>query len=854
MSDGRRFVERQRLFGGLLLAVALGLLGSTVLLAVSMNQQTNDLESKVRLTQGIVDANMRTLTQVQRETLRLEALLSQAHPDPEAVELQKALVSQRVQEGSLSYQLQTLGTQDLLDQSRRLAERWSLSVEPMVIPSLGSGKYAAAEREDVLTSLVAMEKGYNRLVSDGESNRKAKLGQTNAATQDLVQRAHLLLYGLVGTFVAVLCFLGLAGLLYTRFHRQRERAGATLLALNHELRRYAQVVRSTDNMVVVTDAQGRVEWVNDAFTRATGFALDDVLGQRPGSLLQGPGSCPEAKARMRQALQREEAFTEEIVNYARDGRAYWVSLDVSPVHDEKGRLSGYVAVQTDITERKHADELLRAARDSAEESAREKANFLASMSHEIRTPLNAVLGLTDLLLLTDLDTVQRDYARTARTSGRLLLALVNDILDFSALEAGKLETEHVPVALESLVHDTITMFSAEAERRGLRLGYDMDPGLPAAVLGDEMRLRQVLVNLIGNALKFTEQGEVTLRVRSRTAPDGGDQLLLEVTDTGIGIPPDRLDRLFLPFSQVDASTTRRYGGTGLGLAICRLVVDALGGTISVESTPAAGSTFTVCLPMEAAASTQAPQVPATRVESPRSMSQLRVLLAEDDRVNQMVAVHMLHRLGVAPVVVSDGQAAVDAALSDTFDVVLMDVHMPMMDGVEAAAAIRAGLPPEQQPRIVAITANAMEGDRERLLGSGMDAYLSKPVQLADLVRRPRRRRGRLSPPPGGTRMQVRVPRGARRRSDRCPVLLLALEGIVPVRLSGWVEVRLRGRRDGSTCGSALEEQGQGGDQGEYREHGGDRLQQRPDGGPGDHRRRRGGGAAHDPCGRRHGIR
>ena len=734
MSDRRGFVvQRQRLFGGLLLAIAAGLLGSTLLLAVSMNQQTNELESKVRLTQGIVDANMRTLSQVQRETLRLEVLLTQTHPEPAAVELQEALVSQRVQEGSLSYQSQTLGTQALLDESRALATQWSMSVEPRVMMSLGSGPYAAAERQRVIADLVSMEKKYNQLVSDGESNRKLKAGQTNASTQDLVGRAHGLLYGLTGTFVAVLFFLVLGGILYARFHRQRERAGATLLELNHELRRYAQVVRSTDNMVVVTDAQGKVEWVNDAFIRTTGFTLDDMLGQRPGAVLQGPGSSPEVKARMREALQRGEPFTEEILNYGRDGHEYWVSLDVSPVHDDKGVLTGYVAVQTDITERKRADELLRAARDSAEESAREKANFLASMSHEIRTPLNAVLGLTDLLLLTGLDAVQRDYARTARTSGRLLLALVNDILDFSALESGKLETEHVPVALESLVRDTITMFSAEAERRGLRLGFELDADLPPAVLGDEMRLRQVLVNLIGNALKFTEEGEVRLNVRSGTEEDGGDELVLQVTDSGIGIPPDRLERLFQPFSQVDASTTRRFGGTGLGLAICRLVVDALGGSIAVESVPGVGSTFTVRLPMERAEIKEAPKVPAGEVDSPQSWSHLRVLLAEDDRVNQMVAVHMLHRLGVEPVVVSDGQAAVDAVLRDTFDVVLMDVHMPLMDGVEAAAAIRAGVAPDAQPRIVAITANAMEGDRERLLGAGMDAYLSKPVQLADLA-------------------------------------------------------------------------------------------------------------------------
>ncbi len=733
--------HRQRVVGAVLLLVGMTLLVGTLGLSKSMLKQTDDLRNKVAITQGIVDANVRTLGQVQRELLRLDALLRSEGSSRSALRLQEALVSQRVQEGSLSYQRQTLGTDAQLARSRALAQKWDTTVRPLVRASFGSGRTAQQTRRSALARIEVMEKAYNQLVSDGEINRKTRAGEANRETRIMVDRAERLVGGLAVTFVSVVVLLLLGIVVYVRLHRQREAAGAELREANRELQRYAHVVHSTDNMVVVTDRNGLVTWVNPAFERTTGYTLGDLQGRTPGSLLQGPGTDPATIKAMSDALREGCSYTAELVNYSREGQEYWLSLDISPMRDSHDQLTGFVAVETDITERRRAGELLRLAKESAEESAREKASFLASMSHEIRTPLNAVLGLTDLLLLTDLDAAQREYVHTAHSSGQLLLALVNDILDFSALEDGRIETESRAFRLERMLTDTIGMFRADAARRGVALRLELDAAVPSLVCGDETRLRQVLVNLLANGLKFTERGEVSLGVGVLDTDGHGSVIRFAVTDTGIGIPEDRRPRLFQPFSQVDASTTRKYGGTGLGLAICRLLAERMNGQIDVVSEVGRGSTFFLDLDLpamevvggedlaDAVADVDEEAAPWTHDQDSGA---LRVLLAEDDRVNQMVAVHMLRRLGIEPVVVNDGKAAVEAVCAEEFDLVLMDVHMPVMDGVQATAAIRASLSAGRVPRIAAITANALEGDRERLLTSGMDDYLSKPVGLDDL--------------------------------------------------------------------------------------------------------------------------
>ena len=721
----------QQLLLGLLGVIAAGLVAGMMVLTTNMLDQTEVLNDQQELTQAIVDGNVRTMAQVQREVLRLDLLLQETPLDRPAIRLQGALVAQRVQEASLPHQLQTLQSQELLDRAQALHRQWEEELDPLLRTVLrGSRSDARAAADSLAAELLDVELAYNRLVSDGENNRKAVAGEANRESQAMVDKAQDLVVGLLLTIAAIALLVVVLGVTFSTFHRQRERAAQTLRDLNTELRKHAHVVAATDNMVVITDADGLVDWVNPAFERRTGYRLEDVRGRTPGSVLQHEDVDPETTERMRTAVREGRSFSAEVLNHAADGSAYWIFLEVNPLHDQDGELTGFVAVQSDITERRHSEALLRQAMEAAEETARAKSNFLASMSHEIRTPLNAVLGLTDLLLLTDLDADQRDYVRTAHTSGRLLLALVNDILDFSALESGHIELERRPVAVHELLRDTVGMFESEARRTGVVLALHLAPGLPEHVLGDETRMRQVMVNLLGNAMKFTERGSVRVTAAVGTGPLAGHDgpvLELSVVDTGPGIHADNLDRLFQPFTQEDASTSRKHGGTGLGLAICRLIAEQLHGTIEVESRVGEGSTFRVRLPLTAATPEPQRLRPSSPVHS--DVSDLRVLLAEDDEVNQKVARHMLGRLGITPDVVGDGSEAVRAVLDGDYDVVLMDVHMPGTDGVEATHRLHELLAPHERPWIIAVTANALDGDRERLLSHGMDAYLSKPVQL-----------------------------------------------------------------------------------------------------------------------------
>jgi signal transduction histidine kinase/ActR/RegA family two-component response regulator len=376
---------------------------------------------------------------------------------------------------------------------------------------------------------------------------------------------------------------------------------------------------------------------------------------------------------------------------------------------------------------------LAGATARAEAASRAKSQFLANMSHEIRTPMNGVIGMAELLAATPLDTSQREVTETIRSSGQILLAIINDILDLSTIESGQLALDKEPFPLASVLSQAVKVVSPAAAAKGLSLDIDADTALPTHLIGDRLRLGQVLVNLLSNAVKFTETGRVTLSTRLMPATAAtAAAIRIEVRDTGIGIEPERLARLFQPFEQGDASMSRRFGGTGLGLAISKRLVELMDGKLWGESQPDLGSTFILELPVRAAAAPSEPSRPVRVAVAERTpVANLRLLIAEDNLVNQRVASRMLQKLGYKADVVENGRLAVEAVERQAYDVIFMDVQMPELDGLEATRRIRAR--PGRGPWIVALTAHALEEDRRQCLAAGMNDFLSKPVQLTELT-------------------------------------------------------------------------------------------------------------------------
>ena len=662
------------------------------------------------------------------------------------------------------------------------------------------------------------------------------------------------------------------------------------------------IAESESTMVLVTDANRRTEWANEAFWRGTGYRPEDIVGKNPGEILQGPDPDLELKNRMRKAFDAGKSFQCDILNYAKNGTPYWIHMDVQPVYDPNGSLTHFVSVQQDITDRRRAEQEIQstnrqlrdekdranALAEEAERANKAKSAFLATMSHEIRTPMNSVIGMTSLLLNSDLSTEQREYTETIRTSGDALLSLINDILDFSKIESDRIVLEEATFDLSECIVEPLEIMAALAREKRIELTYEIDAEAPNSLVGDATRIRQILLNLVSNAVKFSEEDStVTLRADCRRRPDGQWDLRVAVTDTGIGISGEARNNLFQPFEQADSSITRRYGGSGLGLAISQRLARLMGGDLECESEEGEGSTFRLHVPLqsgsirgkvferrddekldgrkilvvddnvvnrrlfraetgawgmnvrEAASAGKALEVGAgfspdivltdyqmpdfsgeelarevrkrpwgnipivlcssitlDRAELPPDLfagillkpvrqsalfntlihclngnngsngkegdvhlrhdiegdlaarHPLDILVAEDNPMNLRVIGHILKKMGYQADTAGHGEEAIVALHRQKYDLVLMDLEMPVMGGLEATAMIRENVSPDRQPFIVALTAHVVGDQLRECLEGGMDDYLAKPIKIPELSRVIREAARRLAEDPG----------------------------------------------------------------------------------------------------------
>jgi PAS domain S-box-containing protein len=410
-----------------------------------------------------------------------------------------------------------------------------------------------------------------------------------------------------------------------------------------------------------------------------------------------------------------------------DGSWRWVMSRATMLH-ENGTPTHAIGVIQDVTEQHEADAALRAAKEEAERANRAKSEFLASMSHEIRTPMNGIIGFADILLAGPLGAEQRHQANLLKDAGKSLLAIINDILDLSKIEAGKLELERIPLNPASVADGVVSILRSQAIAKGLELRFDVAADLPDWIEGDPTRLRQALLNLMANAIKFTDTGHITLTLTRQ--PRDPVRLRFEVADTGIGIPEDRQPLLFREFSQLERSVNRRYGGTGLGLAICKRLVEAMGGEIGVSSRPGVGSVFWFTIECT---QTEPPAAPVPAALPGRALMNIRILVAEDLYMNQLIVESMLKASGHSVVLVGNGREAVEAVQASDYDVVLMDMEMPEMDGIAATMAIRALGERVRDIPIIALTANAMPEEIARCRAAGMNDHVSKPLDRDTLL-------------------------------------------------------------------------------------------------------------------------
>ena len=514
---------------------------------------------------------------------------------------------------------------------------------------------------------------------------------------------------------------------------------AQIMSVMHEKEKLSAALEQSQSSVMITNLDATIEYVNQAFITSTGYSREEIIGQKP-SLLKSDKTPRSTYDAMWAALLAGKAWQGEVINLNKQGEEFIELTWISPIRKANGEVSHYLGVKEDITERKQKDALLLAAKERAEHLAKTKSQFLANMSHEIRTPMNAIIGFSELALLKDMPTEVTDYLKNINTASNNLLVILNDILDLSKLEAGQMGLNLSAFSLHDLQATLHNLFIITAQSKGLALSINIASDVPDSLIGDSIRLRQVLTNLLGNAIKFTSQGAVTLNISLQQRDDQQARLLFAVTDTGIGISVEQQAKLFLPFSQVDDGYARNFEGTGLGLVISQDLVQLMGSLIKVESQPGLGSCFSVELalpiaPLSTLASIKTPSntAPSVLHTETETLNGIKILIAEDDAFNQKIIQQVLKRLGASLIVLAnDGSEALATLEQDDFDVVLMDLHMPIMNGFEAATEIRKR-PRYAQLPVIALSASVTDEDRQRSLAAGMNDFIAKPINTNTLL-------------------------------------------------------------------------------------------------------------------------
>lgn len=490
-----------------------------------------------------------------------------------------------------------------------------------------------------------------------------------------------------------------------------------------------RAVENSPATVIITDHTGAVEYANPKFEQNSGYSAQEVLGKNPRILKSGVHPV-EFYEKLWLTLLGGNEWHGEFCNRKKNGELYWESASISPIKDENGVITNFVAVKEDITARRQNLKDLEQARDAADAANRSKGEFLANMSHEIRTPLNAILGFSNLAHKLDMSPALRDYVKKIHSAGLLLLGVVNDILDFSKIEAGKMELEKTRFTLEDVMTSVVSVVQQKAIDNGIELLLDISPDISNRYLGDPLRISQILTNLLSNAIKFTHKGEVELVVWPLQKLNGRVKMQFSIRDTGIGMKQEQIENLFQAFTQADGSTTRKYGGSGLGLSICRRLVEMMGGEIWAESELGKGSVFHFTIWLDQSDVEQ-------RLGLPKHLEKIRVLVVDDNRSSRKVLHAIFTRLGARVDAVDAGRAAVSAVREnsekDPYQMVLMDWSMAEMDGIEATRLIKTDPEIQIMPSIIVMTAFGRDEEKQRAFAAGADGYLHKPLTTISLV-------------------------------------------------------------------------------------------------------------------------